>query len=45
MNRSAIREKAFKLIYSLEIQNQENLQEQLDLYFESNNTKNKQPAP
>ena len=27
MNRSAIREKAFELIYSLEIQKQEDLQE------------------
>ena len=37
MNRSAIREQAFKLIYSLEIQKQENLEEQIDLYIESNN--------
>lgn len=36
MNRSAIRELAFKLIYSLEIQRQENLQEQIDLYIEAN---------
>ena len=37
MNRSAIREQAFKLIYSLEIQKNENLQEQIDLYIEGNN--------
>ena len=36
MNRSAIRENAFKLIYSLEIQNVENLKEQIELFFESN---------
>ena len=42
MNRSAIREKAFELIYSLEIQkqdgslNQEDLQEAVDLYIENN---------
>lgn len=35
MNRTAIREKAFKLIYSLEIQKYNSLQEQIDLYFES----------
>ena len=40
MNRTAIREKAFKLIYSLEIQKQENLKEQIDLYFESENIEN-----
>ena len=37
MNRSAMRENAFKLIYSLEIQKVENVQEQINLYFESNN--------
>ena len=37
MNRSAIRENAFKLIYSLEIQKKENLEEQIELFFESNN--------
>ena len=36
MNRSAIRENAFKLIYSLEIQKAENIEEQIDLFFESN---------
>lgn len=36
MNRSAIRELAFKLIYSLEIQKHENLHEQIELYIEAN---------
>lgn len=36
MNRSAIREQAFKLIYSLEIQKQEDMKEQIELYLESN---------
>ena len=40
MNRSTIRENAFKLIYSLEIQKNENLEEQMDLFFESNDIKN-----
>lgn len=39
MNRSAMRENAFKLIYSMEIQKEENLQEQIDLFFESNDIK------
>jgi len=39
MNRSAIRENAFKLIYSLEIQNTDNIKEQIDLFFESNEIK------
>ena len=42
MNRSAIRENAFKLIYSLEIQKTENLEEQMDLFFESNNIEDEQ---
>ena len=41
MNRTAIRESAFKLIYSLEIQKQDDLKEQIDLYFESENIENK----
>ena len=41
MNRSEIREQAFKLIYSLEIQKKEDLQEQIELYIESNNITNK----
>lgn len=36
MNRSAIREEAFKLIYSLEIQKKENIEEQIELYIENN---------
>ena len=36
MKRSAIREIAFRLIYSLEIQKPENLEEQIELYFECN---------
>ena len=36
MKRSDIRELAFKLIYSLEIQKNENLDEQIDLYIENN---------
>ena len=41
MNRTAMRESAFKLIYSLEIQKQDDLKEQIDLYFESENIENK----
>lgn len=41
MNRSEVREQAFKLIYSLEIQRDENLKEQVELYLESNNITNK----
>ena len=36
MSRTAIREQAFRLIYSLEIQNQENLEDAVNLYFEAN---------
>jgi len=36
MKRSAIRELAFRLIYSLEIQKTESLDEQVDLYLECN---------
>ena len=42
MNRSAIRENAFKLIYSLEIQKPENIEEQIDLFFESNDIKDEE---
>ena len=41
MNRSAIRENTFKLIYSLEIQKPENLEEQIE-FFESNNIKDEE---
>ena len=33
MNRSSIREQAFKLLYSIEIQKDKNIQEQTELYF------------
>ena len=36
MKRSAIRELAFRLIYSLEIQKPENLEEQVELFLECN---------
>ena len=36
MNRTEIREQAFKLIYSLEIQKKEDLEEAIELYRESN---------
>ena len=36
MSRTEIRELAFKLIYSLEIQEEKELQEQIDLYIEDN---------
>lgn len=40
MKRSEIRELAFKLIYSLEIQKSENIDEQVELFLENNNIKN-----
>ena len=36
MNRSASREEAFKLLYSLEIQKRESVEEQIQIYLESN---------
>ena len=42
MNRSAIRENTFKLIYSLEIQKDENIEEQIELFFESNDIKDEE---
>ena len=36
MNRTAMREQAFKLIYSLEIQRQKKLDEAIKLYLEAN---------
>ena len=36
MNRSAIRELAFRLIYSQEIQKEENIEEQIELFLEAN---------
>ena len=42
MNRTVMRENAFKLVYSLEIQRVEDIQEQIELYFESNNIKDEE---
>lgn len=42
MNRTTIRENAFKLIYSLEIQKAEDLEEQIELFFESNDIKDQE---
>lgn len=42
MNRTTMRENAFKLIYSLEIQKAENLEEQIELFFESNGIQDKE---
>ena len=39
MNRTAIREQTFRLIYSLEIQKQDNLEEAIQLYEENNEIK------
>ena len=41
MNRSAIREMAFRLIYSREIQKEENIEEQIELFLEANEIKEK----
>lgn len=41
MNRSAIRELAFRLIYSREIQKEENVEEQIQLFIEANNIEDK----
>ncbi|MCI8443760.1 MAG: transcription antitermination factor NusB [Clostridia bacterium] len=41
MNRTEIREQAFKLIYSLEIQKKEPLEEQIELYIQANQVTNK----
>lgn len=41
MSRSAIREQAFKLIYSLEIQKKEPLEEQIQIYLENNHISDK----
>lgn len=42
MNRTTIRENAFKLIYSLEIQKAEDIEEQIELFFESNDIKDEE---
>lgn len=36
MKRSVAREQAFKLLYSLQIQNSEDLQEKIDIYIQNN---------
>ena len=41
MNRSAAREKTFKLVYSLEVQKEEELQEQINLYLENEKIEDK----
>ena len=41
MNSTEMREQAFKLIYSLEIQKKEDLEEAINLYIESNEITNK----
>ena len=41
MNRTEIREQAFKLIYSLEMQKKEEKEEAIELYIESNNITDK----
>lgn len=40
MNRSTMREQAFKLIYSMEIMKTKELDEQIKLFFESNSIEN-----
>ena len=42
MNRSAAREETFTLLYSLEVQKKEEIQEQVELYLESQNITNKE---
>ena len=42
MNRSSMREEAFKILYSMQIQGNENKQEQIKLYIESNNIHNEE---
>ena len=41
MNRTTMRELAFKLLYSLEIQKEDNKKEQIETYIESNEITNK----
>ena len=42
MNRSSMREEAFKILYSMQIQGNENKQEQIKLYIENNNIHNEE---
>ena len=41
MNRSAAREEAFKILYSLEVQKKEEIKEQLELYLQNENITDK----
>lgn len=41
MNRSAIREQAFKFLYSLEIQDKDDIEEKIELYIATNNLNDK----
>lgn len=41
MNRTAIREQTFKIIYSMQIQKQKNLEEAIELYLQSNDITDK----
>ena len=42
MSRTKLREQAFKLVYSLQLQKETELDEQIDLYIESNDIKDKE---
>ena len=42
MNRSSMREETFKILYSMQIQGNENKQEQIKLYIENNNIHNEE---
>ena len=42
MNRSAAREETFKVLYGMEIQKKENVQEQIELYLETQNIQKKE---
>ena len=44
MSRTKMREQAFKLVYSLEIQQTENLKEQVDLFIEQNEIEKEETA-
>ena len=42
MNRTQMRENAFKLLYSLEVQKKQNIEEQIELYIENNEIENEE---
>ena len=42
MNRSSMREETFKILYSMQIQGNENKQEQIKIYIENNNIHNEE---